>query len=236
MLMKGCNAMKPKRKIYVVSPDGETQKDIREILTFNDMVVEVFEDGEGLLACFQERPCDLAVLDLNLSIAEDCHIYSVIQNLDTFPAVFLTDSQSDIDHAIACGGDWNNWFLKPFSKISFMVQISRIFKQQEQLEEDRSSRSLTIGDVVIDYKRKLITIQGVTSRLSSTEYRILEYLLKHHDQPVSRHELYEYVRHCESGSEIHYSGNSIDRLRRKLITSRLHIETVRGYGFRLKMK
>lgn len=230
--------MKPKRNIYVVSADRETRKDIWELLTSNDIEVETFEDGKDLLASFQECSCDLAVLDLNLSIAEDCHIYSIIQDLGIPLAIFLTDSQSDIDHAIACGGDWSNWFLKPFSKISFMMQICRIFKQQQQQEEeeDRSNRYLTIGDVVIDYKRKFITIQGIAKRLSPTEYNILEYLIKHYDQPISRHELSEYIRHCEGGSEIHYSGESIGRLRRKLTTSRLYIDTIRGYGFRLKMK
>lgn len=228
--------MKPKRSIYVVSADGETRKDIWELLTNNDMGVTTFEEGKDLLTSFQECPCDLAVLDLNLSNAEDCHIYSAIQDLDILPAIFLTDSQSDIDHVIACGGDRNNWFLKPFSKVSFMMQVSRIFKQQQQLEEDRSNRCLTLGDVVIDYKRKLITIQGIVKRLSPTEYNILDYLIKHYDQPIPRRELSEYIHNCEDGSEIHYSGESIGRLRRKLKTSELHIESIHGYGFRLKLK
>lgn len=228
--------MKPKRSIYVAGADEETRKDIRELLTDNDMEVETFADGKDLLACFRENPCDLAVLDLNLYTAEDCHIYSVIQKLDTLPAIFLTDSQSDIDHAIAWGGDWKTWFLKPFSKVSFMMQVYSIFKQQDQLEEEQSKRCLTIGDVVINYRRKFVTIQGSAKRLSSTEYSILEYLLKHYNQPVSRKEIYEYIRYCEGCSEIHYSGQSIVRLRRKLSASGLHIETIRGYGFRLKMK
>lgn len=228
--------MKPKRSIYVVSADGETQKDICEILAINDMEVEVFESGKDLLTRFHQNPCDLAVLDLDLSIIEDCHIYSAIQNADILPAIFLTDSPSDIDHAIACDGDGDNWFLKPFSGISFMMQIYRVFKQQEQLEEARSNSCQTIGDLVINYKRKFITIQGTASRLSSTEYDILEYLIKHYDKPVSRHELYQYIRHCEGDSDIHYSGNAIVRLRRKLISSELHIETIRGYGFRLTPK
>ena len=234
--MKGCEAMELKRSIYVASADEETRKDIQEILTVNDIDVELFQDGKELLACYQEQPCDLAVLDLNLSISEDCHIYSVIQDLDALPAIFLTGSQSDIEHAIDWGGNWEHWFLKPFSKISFMMQICRIYRQQDQLEEDRSSRYLTIGDVIINRRRKFITIQGIASRLPATEYRILEYLMKHYDQPISRQELYEYVRQGKGGSEIHYSGKAIVRLRHKLMTSGIHIETIRGYGFRLKMK
>lgn len=228
--------MKPKKKIYIASAAEETREELWDLLTTNDMEVEVFEDGKDLLASVQERPCDLSVLDLDLSQAEDCHIYSIVQNIDSLPSIFLTGSQTDIDHAITWGGDCNNWFLKPFSHISFMMQICRIFKQQEQLEKDRSSRCLTIGDIVINYKQKFITIQGMASRLSATEYRILEYLIKHYDQAVSRHELYEYVHCCESGSGVHCTGQSIVRLRRKLITSGLRIETIRGYGFRLKLK
>lgn len=228
--------MKQKKTIYIASNDEEIRKDIWELLTFNDIEVEAFENSKDLLTCFQERPCDVAVLDLNLSIAEDGHIYSVIQSIDTLPAIFLTGSQSDLNHAIACGGEWNSWFLKPFSEISFMMQICRIFNQQEQLEGARIGRSMTIEDVVINNKRKFVTINGIASRLSPTEYHIFEYLIKHYDQPVSRHELYEYVRHCDDGSEIRYAGDSIIRLRRKLTASGLQIETIRGYGFRLKLK
>ncbi|HHQ5563813.1 TPA: winged helix-turn-helix domain-containing protein [Clostridioides difficile] len=95
---------------------------------------------------------------------------------------------------------------------------------------------LKFGDVIINKKNKIVTSKNVNIDLTPNEYNLLTYLFENIDRAVSRDELLNKIWGYDIEVETRAADDTVKRLRKKILNTNILIETVWGFGFRLKEK
>ena len=221
------------KRILVVEDDPSIQRVIVLALKsggYTD-VTETADGDAALEAAFRTR-MDLVLLDLMLPGLDGI---SVCRRLRTNPEtaevaiVMLTarGAECDIVSGLDAGAD--DYITKPFSKEVLLARIRAALRKDERRSEER----LTLDGLLLDDGTHQVTLDGTEMKLTLTEYRILELLLRHPGRVFDRALIIDRI----SGGEKTVTERTIDvqmfGLRRKLGLWARHLETIRGVGYRL---
>ena len=221
------------KRILVVEDDPSIRRVIVLALKsggYTD-VTETADGDAALEAAFRTR-MDLVLLDLMLPGLDGI---SVCRRLRTNPEtaevaiVMLTarGAECDIVSGLDAGAD--DYVTKPFSKEVLLARIRAALRKDERRSEER----LTLDGLLLDDGTHQVTLDGTEMKLTLTEYRILELLLRHPGRVFDRALIIDRI----SGGEKTVTERTIDvqmfGLRRKLGLWARHLETIRGVGYRL---
>jgi DNA-binding response OmpR family regulator len=223
--------------IYFADDEQSIRDVVKSFLESEGYRVMAFESGERLLAAFKEAPCDLVILDVMMPGASGFTICSELRKISTVPIIMLTARDSDMDYATGINLGSDDYFTKPFSALSLVMRIKAIFRR---IEYDRATEEcapncfLAFASLEIDQDNKSATLDGRALELTPNEYSLLSYLVENRDRAVSRDELLNKVWGYNSDVETRASDDTVRRLRKKLDGSTVAVETVWGFGFRLK--
>lgn len=223
------------RLIYVADDEENIRNLVSSFLKKEGFRVRTFENGDSLLEAFLENPCDLIVLDIMMPGRDGFEICSELRKFSTVPIIMLTARDTELDYAtgITLGSD--DYFTKPFSPMSLVMRAKAIFRRQDYEQNGGSvAKELSFADTVIDLKSKTVTIAGKGVDLTPNEYALLCYLFENKDKAVSRAELLNKIWGFDGTVETRAADDTIKRLRKKIAHSRIVIDTVWGFGFRLK--
>ena len=116
------------------------------------------------------------------------------------------------------------------------MRVKAIFRriEFEKGQDNSQQRVLTFADVQININRKTALLGRAPLELTPNEYRLLCYLIENKDRAISRDELLGKIWGYNSEVETRAADDTVRRLRKKLSGSRTVIDTVWGFGFRLK--
>ena len=221
------------KRILVVEDDPSIRRVIVLALKsggYTD-VTETADGDAALEAAFRTR-MDLVLLDLMLPGLDGI---SVCRRLRTNPEtaevaiVMLTarGAECDIVSGLDAGAD--DYITKPFSKEVLLARIRAALRKDERRSEER----LTLDGLLLDDGTHQVRLDGTEMKLTLTEYRILELLLRHPGRVFDRALIIDRI----SGGEKTVTERTIDvqmfGLRRKLGLWARHLETIRGVGYRL---
>jgi DNA-binding response OmpR family regulator len=194
--------------------------------------VDVCHDGEEAQDLFKAVDYDLIVLDLMIPKVPGKDVLRVLRIRDGItPVLILTavsETRSTID-LLNLGAD--DYMTKPFDLGELIARARALIRRGKNLRQT----SLTVGDVTLSLPEQTVNVNGQLVDLSPTEYRVLEYLMHHPRNIISKRELLEHLydftwEHHSNVIEAHVSN-----LRRKLrgATDSTVIENLRGRGYRL---
>lgn len=232
--------METKKTIYIADDEQNIREAIKTFLESEGYAVTAFENGDLLLAAFQMSPCDLVILDVMMPGMGGFAVCTELRKLSTVPIIMLTARDSDLDYATGLSLGSDDYFTKPFSAMSLVMRVKAIFrriefeKQNTALSED--ARELSFGDIKMDLRGKTVNTDGKEISLTPNEYDLLKYLMEKNDQAVSRDELLESIWGYNTEIETRATDDTVRRLRKKLEHSKVVIEAVWGFGFRLKVR
>lgn len=228
-----------KEKIYVADDDLNIREAIKIFLESEGYRVTTFENGDILFARFQKEPCDLAILDIMMPGSDGFSICKQIRAISTVPIIMLTARDSEMDYATGINLGSDDYFTKPFSPLSLVMRVKAIFRRIEferKGSTDSELKVLSFGNIVIDEKAKEVSVNGENVSLTPNEYNLLHYLMEHSGQAVSRDELLDQIWGIHTEIQTRASDDTVLRLRKKIARSNTTIESVWGYGFRLRMR
>lgn len=221
------------KRILVVEDDPSIRRVIVLALKsggYTD-VTECAAGDTALEAAFRGRP-DLVLLDLMLPGLDGITVCRRLrENPETAEVaiVMLTarGAECDIVSGLDAGAD--DYVTKPFSKEVLLARIRAALRKDERRSEER----LTLDGLLLDDGTHQVTVDGAELKLTLTEYRILELLLRHPGRVFDRALIIDRI----SGGEKTVTERTIDvqmfGLRRKLGPWARHLETIRGVGYRL---
>ena len=221
--------------IYVADDEENIRNLVSSFLKKEGFRVSTFATGDELLEQFKKIPCDLVVLDIMMPGSDGIEICAALRTFSTVPIIMLTARDTELDYAtgITLGSD--DYFTKPFSPMSLVMRAKAIFRRQDYEQNGGGDiRELSFADTVIDLPSKTVTVAGERVDLTPNEYALLCYLFENKDKAVSRAELLNKIWGFDSAVETRAADDTIKRLRKKIAHSRIIIDTVWGYGFRLK--
>ena len=220
-------------RILVVEDDAMVARLVGKVLTADGYAVDVAATGEqGRLLAFV-HDYDGIVLDLHLT---DRHGLTILQELRRegrqTPVLILTGSseESEIVRALDAGAD--EYVVKPVRNRELAARVRALVRRGPRVAR---SEQLTAGSLVLNRLTRRVLVAGDPVELSPKEFSLLEHLLLHTDEVVTRTDLLEKVWDMRFDPGSNVVDVHVARLRRKLAASaaRLAIETVRGVGFRL---
>jgi DNA-binding response OmpR family regulator len=189
------------------------------------------DNGEDALSLSLTDEFDLLILDMGLPEREGFH---VLQDLrargKTLPVLVLTGrTERDVVMCLEAGAD--DYMTKPFDFDELLARIQTRLRRKTQTVEPNVLKS---GEVTLDLRSRRATAGEKSATLTSREFRLLETLLRHPGQILSRRQLFS----DGWGDSFEFDSNVVDAgvywLRKKLGAD--VIETVREAGYRLRIR
>ena len=179
----------------------------------------------------KEVPFDVAIIDLGLPRMTGLELIQKLRGLgQKYPILILTarSSWQDKVEGLKTGGD--DYLVKPFHVEELLARINALMRRATGW----SKPQLECGPVVLDTTAQTVTVAGSGVELTTYEYKVLEYLMLHAGELVSKADLTEHIYQQDFDRDSNVLEVFIGRLRRKLDpdNSLKPIETVRGRGYR----
>lgn len=221
------------QKILVV----DDEPDLREILQCNlesaGYEVDTAESAEEALHILSPEH-NLILLDVMLGGMSGYRMANKLRNelkLKT-PIIFLTakDTENDLLTGFSAGAD--DYISKPFSLHEVLARIKAVLRRTK--EENKCSE-LKVGELTIDFAKKLVLCHDNDVKLSPKEFGIFSMLAKEPGRVFSRAEILAVVWHggtyvLDRTVDVH-----IARIRRKLGDESIHINNRQGYGYSFEL-
>lgn len=191
--------------------------------------------GEGIEGLYMgnEFPVDVAVLDLGLPDMDGLDILRQWREAGrTFPVLILTarNRWNEKVEGLETGAD--DYLVKPFHLEEVIARLRALVRRSSGW----ANSVLTAGGVQLDTSSQQVNVGDNEIELTAFEYRLLEYLMLHAGEVVSKTELAEHLYDEETDRDSNVLEVLVGRLRRKLDPQRIAqpIETLRGRGYRLR--
>lgn len=228
-----------KKLIYIADDEINICNIIKSFLIKEGFEVETFNDGYSLFETFKKIPSDMAIIDIMMPEMDGYSLCSAIRQQSKIPIIIVSakDTESDKIAGLTLGGD--DYLTKPFSPMELIARVKSIFRR---IDLDKSNieanRKLIAGDIVLNPYINQALIKDSSIGLTGMEFSLLYYLLDNRDRAISRGELLDKIWGFEYEVETRATDDMIKRIRRKLsdANSKLKIETVWGFGFKIQLK
>lgn len=227
-----------KRRILVIEDEPSLSMAIRDELQFEGFEASVVEDGlQGLERIVEEAP-DLVVLDLMLPGKSGFEICREVRRRGLSPPIImLTARAQEVDRVRGLELGADDYVVKPFSLAELVARIRAVLRRTERPDhEGGASQVLHVGELRLDVKRQEAFKGSRQIELTHKEFQLLEFLLRHAGEVISRDEFLSQVW----GEEIYVTPRNVDShmssLRRKIeddVNNPRYILSVRGAGYKL---
>jgi DNA-binding response OmpR family regulator len=222
-------------RVLVVEDEQKVANALREGLEQERCTVVVERTGEGAFFRVTTETYDVVLLDLTLPGRDGLEILRAIRRRGlTTPVLVLTARDSLDDRVSGLDGGADDYMVKPFAFAELVARIRALARRGRVSEVPR----LVVGDLDVDLITRRVSRAGKPVDLTVREFELLDYLMRHHEQVVSREALARDV--WKETARTTPLDNVIDvhiaRLRRKVDADHpvKLIHTVRGVGFMVR--
>ncbi|MDF2181977.1 response regulator transcription factor [Neptuniibacter sp. CAU 1671] len=219
--------------VLVIEDDPHIANLIQTYLEHEGFLALIRHEGEaGLQTALTELP-HLVILDLMLPGMDGWQVLQQLREQSDIPVLMLTARGEERDRVQGFSLGADDYVVKPFSPHELMGRVKAILRRIQQVHQHQKIRQ---GNLLMDQQAHQVSIGNKTLALTPTEYKLLEALMQHPGQVLSRAALLEWINTqgeivVDRVIDVH-----VGKLRRKLETdchSGVSIETVRGIGYRL---
>lgn len=222
------------RALVVEDEDG-LREDLCDRLRADGWAVESTGDGEEGLYFGRELPFDVGIIDLGLPGLSGLKLIEQLraENI-SFPVLILTarDRWQDKVEGLKTGAD--DYLTKPFHMEELTARINALVRRSAGW----SSPVIESGPIRLDTAAQEVRLSGEPVELTGFEYKVLEYLMLHAGEVISKSDLTEHLYSQDFERDSNVIEVFIGRLRRKLDPegTRNPIQTLRGRGYRFTLE
>ncbi|HEU0152467.1 MULTISPECIES: response regulator transcription factor [Arenimonas] len=218
-------------RVLLVEDEAPLRETLAARLKREGFAVDTAGDGEEGLYHGREVPFDIAVIDLGLPKMSGMDLVKALRaEGQKFPILILTARSSWQDKVEGLKSGADDYLVKPFHVEELLARMNALLRRAAGW----SKPSLDCGPVKLDLSAQTVTVNGVGVDLTSYEYKVLEYLMLHAGELVSKADLTEHIYQQDFDRDSNVLEVFIGRLRKKLDPEGeiKPIETVRGRGYR----
>lgn len=173
--------MSNKTLILVVEDERQISHFISAILTSNDYQVLKASRGEEAIAMVASHRPDLVLLDLGLPDMDGLEVLKQLRSWTSVPVVVVSSRSHEREKVEALDLGADDYVTKPFGTAELLARIRTAIRHSQQSYPGGSTQQspVTIGDLVIDYEKRMVTVEGQEVHLTPIEYKIIMLLSKY---------------------------------------------------------
>ena len=221
-------------RVLIIEDEAPLREQVVVRLRVQGYAVDAACDGEEGLYLGQEYPIDAAVVDLGLPGMSGIEVIQRWRQAERrFPILILTarGRWQDKVEGLEAGAD--DYLVKPFHMEELLARLRALIRRSEGWVQS----VLRCESVALDTGSQTVTVAGEAVDLTAYEYKLLEYLMLHAGEVISKTELTEHLYEEDDDRDSNVLEVLVGRLRRKLDPERElnPIETLRGRGYRFRL-
>jgi two-component system KDP operon response regulator KdpE len=219
-------------KLLIADDDPQMLRALRITLSAHGYDVTTASDGAAALdAAIRIHP-DLVVLDLGMPGLTGLEVIEALRGWTVVPILVVSGRSESWDKVEALDAGADDYVTKPFSADELLARLRALSRRTPSATDEPI---VTFGDVVVDLSARVVTRAGATVRLTPTEWRLLEVLVRHPDRLVTREFLLTRVWGPQYTTDTGYLRLYLSQLRKKLEpepSSPRYLITESGMGYR----
>ena len=221
-------------RLLVVEDESLLLQQLGSGLTKEGYVVDAAADGKAGLYFATEFNYDAAIIDLGLPKIDGTSLIRQIRaDGKTFPILILTARGDWQDKVAGLDAGADDYVVKPFQLEEIVARLNALLRRAAGFAKP----VLEFGPLHLDISAKRLTVSKHNVDLTAYEYKLLEYLMLHPGQVISKTELTEHLYAQDYDRDSNVLEVFVRRLRQKLDPEQTlkPIETVRGQGYRFNL-
>jgi two-component system response regulator PhoP len=221
-------------RVLIVEDEAHIREPLAERLRKEGYTVDEAADGREGLFLGREYAMDLGVVDIGLPELSGIEVIRELRKQDKhFPILILTarGNWQDKVEGLEAGAD--DYLVKPFHVEELLARLNALVRRSAGW----SQPVIDAGPVVLDTRSKSVSLDTEPVDLTAYEYKVLEYLMLHAGEVVSKGDLTEHIYEQDWDKDSNTLEVFVRRLRKKLDPEGNYkpIETLRGRGYRFAL-
>ena len=218
-------------RILLIEDDPQIGDGLHHGLSKHGFTVDWFQNGKHGKDALSLAPYDVVVLDSMMPKMNGLDVLKTVRSQSSIPVIMLTAKGDDIDRIIGLEMGADDYVPKPCTPRELLARIHAILRRaQHSNEQNNAPNSISVSNVTLYPAKRQATIGDEPLELTSTEFNLLEVLMRHAGQVVSKETLSiealdRKLAKFDRSIDVHISS-----IRHKLGDASL-IQTVRGLGY-----
>ena len=221
-------------RILLIEDELALQQQLREQLEKQAYIVDASADGNDGLFIAREYPLDAAIIDIGLPGISGLDVIRQLRaEGNTLPILVLTARGQWQDKVAGLEAGADDYLTKPFHFEELNARLQALLRRSA----NTATNSMQCGALHIDFTQQQASLDGQLLSLTSFEYRLLEHMMRHAGEVLSKAALADYLYPHDDDCDSNVIEVMIGRLRKKLDNngSQTPIETLRGRGYRFTL-
>lgn len=221
-----------KQTILLVEDEKKISRTVKDYLMLKDYNVIISEDGSQACDIFAENNnnIDAIILDICLPKMDGYEVLKNIRQFSEVPVIMLTAKSSVEDQVNGFHSGADDYITKPFSLVVLELHLKAVLKRMNKNEEQWNKEG-----VVIDYSSRKIFVDENEVTVTSKEFDLMDFFVKHENVVVSRNKILDEVWGFDYSGDERTVDTMVKQLRAKLTKQHPYIKTVYGVGYRFEV-
>lgn len=212
-------------RILIIEDEPDLQRALAMALRDEGYAVDTSADGEDGLFNAETISYDAIVLDVMLPKLDGWEVLRRLRKTKKTPVLMLTARDQSRDRVKGLDAGADDYVVKPFDLPELLARLRALIRRSA----GQTTNVMRIGDVTIDTASRHAFLAGKPVELTAREYGLLEYLMLHHGEVVTRTALYEHLFDEDDSTLSNLLDVHVSNLRKKL--GHEFITTRRGHGY-----
>lgn len=222
-------------RILVVEDDAEVSDYIGRCLRDAGHVADIANNGKQGLEFATSHPYDVLLIDRMMPQMDGLTLLKTLREAQNQTPALILSALGEVDdrvEGLQSGGD--DYLIKPFAFVELLARIEALGRRGQPATH--SDVVLKAGDLTVDLLARKVTRGSEKILLQAREFKLLEFLLRHKNQIVTRTMLLEHVWEYHFDPQTNVIDVHISRLRQKIDRdpSNSMIKTIRGEGYKIE--
>lgn len=233
------NTSTTKKRILIVEDEPSLIFTLRDTLENEKYIVNVAENGQEAMDILEKSIPDLMILDIMLPGMSGFDVCKAIRTKNlSFPIIILTARDQEIDKVTGLNIGADDYITKPFGVKELLARIHARLRRSNSYAKSINKDDIDLGDVRIKLSKSVVERPDENIDLTTREVELIQFLLNHINEPVSRDALLQNVWRYEHSTNTRTVDVHISKLRTKIEMQPddpRYLVTLHGVGYMLKL-
>ena len=224
-------------RVLLVEDEPDLAEPLAYLLRREGYEVEIAEDGPAAVTAFEERGCDIVLLDLMLPGMSGTEVCRRIRQTSAVPIVMVTAKDSEVDIVVGLELGADDYVTKPYSARELLARMRAVLRRTAEPDVDLDEHVLSGGRVTLDIDRHSVAVDGKEISMPLKEFELLEVLMRNAGRVLTRGQLIDRVWGSDYFGDTKTLDVHIKRIRsriEKTPSDPVMLVTVRGLGYRFE--